>query len=128
MLTILNLENDTPVIFKQWQKIALKVIEDNGQSAIGTRDIWTRTMNLLGSKISRASVINFCEALRGVGLLMGEQQTGKGGIRWGYSLPDRVLFDHQVLMIVLMKLVPELSKADHMAAMRTVLEDLLNTD
>ena len=35
--------------------------------------------------ISRASIINFLEDMRKVGVLKGVERTGKGGHRWVYS-------------------------------------------
>ena len=35
--------------------------------------------------ISRASIINFLEDIRKVGVLKGVERTGKGGHRWVYS-------------------------------------------
>jgi predicted transcriptional regulator len=40
---------------------------------------------LQGKTISRASVINFLEAMREAGVLKGDERTGKGGHRWIYS-------------------------------------------
>jgi len=37
-----------------------------------------------GGSISRASVINICEAMRVMGVLSGEEKTGKGGYHWMY--------------------------------------------
>jgi predicted transcriptional regulator len=35
--------------------------------------------------ISRASIINFLESMRMMGVLKGDEKTGKGGHRWIYS-------------------------------------------
>ena len=40
---------------------------------------------LQGKTISRASVINFLEAMKEVGVLKGVERTGKGGHHWIYS-------------------------------------------
>ena len=37
------------------------------------------------STISRASVINFLESMKEMGVLRGVEKTGKGGHRWIYS-------------------------------------------
>jgi len=40
---------------------------------------------LKSKTISRASVINFLESMRKMGVLKGEEKTGKGGYHWIYS-------------------------------------------
>jgi predicted transcriptional regulator len=39
---------------------------------------------LHGETISRASIINFLEAMRKMGVISGEEKTGKGGHHWVY--------------------------------------------
>jgi predicted transcriptional regulator len=40
---------------------------------------------LTPNTISRASIINFLESMREMGVLKGEDRTGKGGHHWIYS-------------------------------------------
>ena len=50
---------------------------------LGSRAVWDRVnAGLKGETISRASVINFLEAMREAGVLKGDEKTGKGGHRW----------------------------------------------
>jgi predicted transcriptional regulator len=53
---------------------------------LGSKAIMDRVNAGLKSKIiSRASVINFLEAMREAGVLKGVEKTGKGGYHWIYS-------------------------------------------
>ena len=53
---------------------------------LGSRVVWDRVKAKLKPRtISRASVINFLEAMREAGVLKGVERTGKGGYRWIYS-------------------------------------------
>ena len=46
---------------------------------------WQKANQALeGETISRASVINFLEDMREMGVLTGEERTGKGGHQWVY--------------------------------------------
>jgi len=57
-----------------------------GPEGLGSRAVWDRVnAGLKGETISRASVINFLEAMREAGVLKGDEKTGKGGHRWIYS-------------------------------------------
>ena len=53
---------------------------------LGSKALMDRVNAGLKSKtISRASVINFLESMRKMGVLKGEEKTGKGGYHWIYS-------------------------------------------
>jgi predicted transcriptional regulator len=53
---------------------------------LGSRVVWDRVKAKLKPRtISRASVINFLEAMREAGVLKGVERTGKGGYHWIYS-------------------------------------------
>lgn len=74
--------------FKPHEILALENIEALGP--IGTREVWEKVNDTLsrdrGETISRASIINFMEALRKKGLISGTLKTGKGGKRFEYSI------------------------------------------
>jgi len=47
---------------------------------------WAKVNKVLeGETISRASIINFLEAMRKLGILSGVEESGKGGYHWIYS-------------------------------------------
>ena len=53
---------------------------------LGSSAVWDRVnAELKPGTISRASIINFLEDMRKVGVLKGVERTGKGGHRWVYS-------------------------------------------
>jgi predicted transcriptional regulator len=48
--------------------------------------VWDRVnAELKPNTISRASIINFLEAMREAGVFKGVERTGKGGYHWIYS-------------------------------------------
>ena len=85
-----NLKYDTAepglrAILKDYQELALRAIWATPEG-LGSRAVWDRVnAELKPNTISRASVINFLEAMREAGVLKGVERTGKGGHRWIYS-------------------------------------------
>ena len=78
-------ETGLRAVLKDYQEIALRVIWASPEG-LGSRAVWDRVnVGLKGETISRASVINFLESMREIGVLKGEERTGKGGHRWIYS-------------------------------------------
>ena len=72
-------------VIKDWQEKVLKVVWETSEG-INSRMVYEKVNKLLGSEsISRASVINFLEDMREMGVLKGEEKTGKGGHHWVYS-------------------------------------------
>ena len=57
------------------------MIRDRAQGVLGEPG----GSRLQGETISRASVINFLESMKEMGVLKGEERTGKGGHHWIYS-------------------------------------------
>jgi len=78
-------ETGLRAILKDYQEISLRVIwaSPEGLGSMAVRD--RVNVELKGKTISRASVINFLESMRKMGVLKGEEKTGKGGHRWVYS-------------------------------------------
>ena len=71
-------------VIKDWQEKALSVVWETSEG-INSRMVYEKVNKLLGSEsISRASVINFLEDMREMGVLRGEERTGKGGHHWVY--------------------------------------------
>jgi len=85
-----SLEYDTGktglrAVFKDYQEIALRAIWATPEG-LGSKAVMDRVnAELKPSTISRASVINFLESMKEMGVLRGVEKTGKGGHRWIYS-------------------------------------------
>jgi hypothetical protein len=86
---MIGLEYDTSqtgfnAVLNYWQIKAIQVVWGSPKGA-NSRMVWVKTNQMLESTtISRASVINFLEAMRGKGVVSGEEVTGKGGHHWVY--------------------------------------------
>jgi predicted transcriptional regulator len=85
-----NIEYDTAesglrAVLKDYQEFALRALWANPEG-LGSKAVMDRVnAELKPNTISRASVINFLEDMRGAGVLRGVERTGKGGHRWIYS-------------------------------------------
>jgi len=85
-----NIEYDTAesglrAVLKDYQELALRALWANPEG-LGSKVVMDRVnAELKPNTISRASIINFLEAMRGAGVLRGVEKTGKGGHRWIYS-------------------------------------------
>jgi len=85
-----NIEYDTAesglrAVLKDYQEIAMRAIWMSPEG-LGSKQVWDKANEgLRGKIISRASVINFLEAMREMGALKGDEKTRKGGHRWIYS-------------------------------------------
>jgi len=72
-------------VFRDWQ---LKALEAVWASPKGAKSLIVHqkvSQALEGETISRASVINFLEDMREMGVLSGVEESGKGGYHWVYS-------------------------------------------
>ena len=84
-----GLEFDTSLtgfsaVLKDWQLKVMKVVWGTPEGA-NSRMVWTKVLPILnGETISRASVINFLESMREMGVISGKDATGKGGHHWVY--------------------------------------------
>lgn len=89
-MVMLSLEIDTSEkglrsVLRDYQEIALRVIWES-QEGLNSRAVWERVNHRLkAASISRASIINFLEGMREMGVLRGTDKTGKGGHQWVYS-------------------------------------------
>ena len=80
-------ESGLRAVLKDHQELALRAIWATPEG-LGSKIVWDRVnAELEPNAISRASIINFLEAMREAGVLNGDEKTGKGGYRWIYS-PD----------------------------------------
>lgn len=71
-------------IFRPWQVVVLDTIHVSSTGMNSNAVTITVNKKLGQNSISRASIINFLEYLRGLGILRGEDETGKGGHHWVY--------------------------------------------
>jgi len=73
-------------VLKDYQLEALKIVWASGEEGINSRQTYLKTNELLSGKtISRASIINFLNAMVDEGVLNYRETTGKGGYRRIYS-------------------------------------------
>ena len=71
-------------VLKNWQIKALQVLWNN-PNGLKSVKVWTKVgETLVGETISRASVINFLDDMKEMGVLSGVEETGKGGHHWVY--------------------------------------------
>jgi predicted transcriptional regulator len=72
-------------VLTDWQIKAMQVIWSNPEGII-SRVVWQRVNEVLkGETISRASIINFLEDMREMGVFTGREETGRGGYHWIYG-------------------------------------------
>jgi Fe2+ or Zn2+ uptake regulation protein len=71
-------------VLRDWQIKVMHIVWNNSKG-INSRMVWQKANQVLkGETISRASVINFLEDMREMGVLRGVEETCKGGHRWVY--------------------------------------------
>jgi len=115
-----NIEYDTAesglrAVLKDYQELALRAIWATPEG-LGSKAVWDRVnAELKPNTISRASVINFLEAMRETGVLKGVERTGKGGHHWVYSpAMDEAEFKQYIARTILESLMrdfPEETRA-----------------
>ena len=72
-------------VLKNWQIKAMMTIWSN-PGGLKSLNVWNKVSETLeGETISRASIINFLEEMRKMGVLSGVEESGKGGYHWIYS-------------------------------------------
>ena len=78
-------EKGLGAVLKDWEEAALKVLW-RSKAGLNSRQVWQKVNEKLSPEtISRASIINFLEDIREMGILSGVQETGKGGYHLVYS-------------------------------------------
>ena len=116
MTLIFNPENvGLSKIFKDYQEEAVKFIWEVGDRGAISREVWAKVNErLVGKTISRASIINFLNAMVDEGVLDYDERTGKGGYHRVYRPKlDESSFKRylaQVTISSLMKDYPEETK------------------
>ena len=66
-------------VFRNYQQEALKSIWKNGENGIASRGVNEYVNGKIDGSISRASIINFLNAMVDEGVLDYDEQTGRGG-------------------------------------------------
>lgn len=74
-------------VLRDYQIEALKLVWNNGEEGVNSREAWQHAnKELVGIRtISRASIINFLEAMVDEGVLNYKEETCQGGYRRIYS-------------------------------------------
>ena len=74
-------------VLRDYQIEALKVVWEKGEEGVNSREVYQQANKALKGirTISRASIINFLNAMVDEGVLNYEEETGKGGYRRIYS-------------------------------------------
>ena len=87
MTLIFNPEKDGLYkVFRDYQVEAMRVVWKRGDDGAISREVWSDVNEKLGSrKISRASIINFLNAMVDEAVLGYEEETGKGGYHRVYK-------------------------------------------
>jgi len=96
-------------VLREWQEVAMNIVwdatknhkDDRSYTGISSREAWEETnkeLNLMGDSISRASVINFLNAMCDYNVLLFEEESCKGGGRRRYrSSSDKAGFMRKVI-------------------------------
>ena len=106
-LTIDTARHGLAMVLKDYQEEALRYIwEKKGEDA-SSRDVWSMVNKTLKTRsISRASIINFLNAMVDEGVLNYTEITGKGGHRRIYSTKlNEAEFKRYVAEVVLKNLM-----------------------
>jgi hypothetical protein len=97
-------------VLKDWQEVVFrylwKRLEASGPTYNGERtlNIWNeadRQLKKQGKSISRASIINFCQAMEEAGYLVSWETTGKGGVRKLYKPSHRARNEKEFMEAVM---------------------------
>ena len=94
-------------VLRDYQIEALKLVWGNTGEGMTSREVYEAVNDRLGSKsVSRASIINFLNAMCDEGVLEFEEETCKGGMRRKYSTGlDESGFKKYIAEVVLKSLV-----------------------
>ena len=72
------------MFLRDYQYEALRVLW-NSDTGLLSRSVWEQVNANMSSSISRASIINYLNAMLELNILKGSDETGKGGHRTRYS-------------------------------------------
>ncbi len=96
-------------VFKDYQEEAVKFIWEVGDRGAISREVWIKVNErLVGKTISRASIINFLNAMVDEGVLDYDERTGKGGYHRVYRPKlDEPSFKKHVAQIMISSLMKD---------------------
>ncbi|MBL7079588.1 hypothetical protein ISS39_04610 [Candidatus Bathyarchaeota archaeon] len=99
-------------VFKDYQEEVVKFIWEVGDRGAISRDVWIKVNErLVGKTISRASIINFLNAMVDEGLFDYHEETGKGGYHRVYRPKlDEPAFKRHVAQIMISSLMKDYPK------------------
>ncbi len=103
-------------VLRDYQIEAMKFVWEKGEEGSISREVWEQVNEVLkGIKtVSRASIINFLNAMVDEGVLSYKEESGKGGYHRVYSpkLTERGFKKHMARMVIssLMRDFPEETK------------------
>ena len=96
-------KNGIEAVFKPWQNEAVNILLE-AQEEHSSAEMLFRLTNR-DIKISRASVINFLDALSSLGLATMREESSKGGYKRIYKIADtREEFNNRIVTIFCLKL------------------------
>jgi hypothetical protein len=72
-------------VLRDWQIKVMQIIWNKPEGIISRTAHQEVNQALKGETISRASVINFLEDMREMGVFTGREESGKGGYHWIYG-------------------------------------------
>jgi predicted transcriptional regulator len=114
-------ENGLAMFFKDWQVKVLKVLWEKRPEGANSREVFYKVNELLSDSISRASVINFLNAMVDEEYLNYSERTGKGGHqRVYYAKYDETRFKENLVKSILAKFLEEYPDAMKGAIQRSV--------
>jgi len=99
-------------VFKDYQEEAVKFIWEVGDRGTISREAWIKVNErLVGKTISRASIINFLNAMVDEGVLDYDERTGKGGYHRVYRPKlDESSFKRHMAQIMVSSLMKDYPK------------------
>jgi hypothetical protein len=96
------------MFFKDWQVEALRYLWTVHPEGANSRAVWTNVNHRLQGSISRASIINYLNAMVDDELLTYTETTGKGGHHRVYTIKyDEAGFKQSIASQVISKLLKE---------------------
>ena len=99
-------------VFRGYQEEAVKFIWEVGNSGAISKEVWINVNErLVGKTISRASIINFLNAMVDEGVLDFHEETGKGGYHRVYRPKlDESSFKRHVAQVMISSLMKDYPK------------------
>jgi predicted transcriptional regulator len=96
------------MFFKDWQVESLRYLWSVYPEGVNSRAVWENVNESLQGSISRASIINYLNAMVDEGLVTYTERTGKGGHHRVYSIAfDEKEFKAHIAERMISKLLKE---------------------